>query len=149
MTDDNRGNNLHRLTKIGWIVVLWTIQAYCLQVRYGVLTRTLVDAVSLGHNVDVVEHLVRASTGLMYCANYCSAALGQSFQDRYALVRTRTVQTARKHNNGNIFYNKLKPRFVKNICMYISTTVCVECGMFVVWCLYRYKITHILDFKTN
>lgn len=55
------------------------------------MTRTLVDAVSLGHNVDVVEHLVRASTGLMNRANYRPAALGQTFQDRNALVRTRTV----------------------------------------------------------
>lgn len=79
-------------------MVLWTIQTYCLQIRYGVLTRTLVHTVPLGHYVDVIEHFIRAGAGLMYRANYRPATFGQAFQNGNALMRTRTVQTATKCN---------------------------------------------------
>jgi len=74
------------LTEIGRIVVLRTVKSDCLQIRYGVLTRALVYAVPLGHNVDVIEHFVRAGAGLVYRANHCPTAFGQTFQDRHALV---------------------------------------------------------------
>lgn len=82
------------LTEIRRVVVLRTVEAYRLQIRYGVLTRTLVHAVPLGHNVHVVEHFVRARAGLVYRANHRPAAFGQTFQDRHALMRARAVQTA-------------------------------------------------------
>jgi len=68
-----------------------------LQIRYGVLTRALVYAVPLGHNVDMIEHFVRAGARLVYRANYCPTAFGQTFQDRHALMWARTIQTT-----GNI-----------------------------------------------
>lgn len=89
-------NNI--LTEIGRVVVLWAIQTYGLQIRYGVLTRTLVHAVTLGHYVHVIEHFVRAGAGLMDRANYRPAAFGQAFQDGNALMRTRAVQTAGKYD---------------------------------------------------
>lgn len=81
-------------------MVLWTVQAYRLQIWYGVSTRTLIDTVPFGHDVNVIKHFIRAGARLVYRANHRPATFGETFQDRNTLVRTRAVQTTRKYNNG-------------------------------------------------
>lgn len=95
---------INKLTKICRVVVLWTVQAYRLQIWYGISTRTLIDTVPFGHDVNVIKHFIRAGTRLVYRANHRPATFGEALQDRNTLMRTRAVQTAGKFNSGFLIF---------------------------------------------
>lgn len=56
-------------------------------------SRTLVNALSFGQGVQMVEHLEQTGTGLMDGTNDCAATAAQGFQQRNTLETRTTVQT--------------------------------------------------------
>lgn len=68
------------LTIICGIVVLRTLETDGAQIGNRVERRALIDTVSLGKHVHMIEHLEHGGRWLMDGANYCPALPGQSLQ---------------------------------------------------------------------
>lgn len=78
----------------GRVVVGRTLQTERAQERHQLLRGALVDALSVGQRVQVVEHLEQTSGRLVDRADDGPAALGQRLQQRDALEAGRAVQAA-------------------------------------------------------
>lgn len=74
-------------------MVLRTLETQRVKVGNGVGGRSLVDAESLWHHVDMVKQLVFAGRRLVYCTDYCVPFPGQFAQHFHTVFGRWTVQT--------------------------------------------------------
>ena len=58
------------LTEIRGIVIVWTRQIHVLEERDQLIDCPLVHAATVGHNVQMVEHLQQSRTWLVHCGDH-------------------------------------------------------------------------------
>lgn len=86
--------NLCRLlTEIGRVVVFATLETQRGQERDEPLDGSLIDTLTLGEHIELVEHLKKKSAGLMDRADDGATLPSQVFQQRHTLIWSRTVQS--------------------------------------------------------
>lgn len=79
--------NLCRLlTEIGRVVVFATLETQRGQERDEPLDGSLIDTLTLGEHIELVEHLKKKSAGLMDRADDGATLPSQVFQQRHTLI---------------------------------------------------------------
>jgi len=76
--------------------MFWTFKAYILQERHHVAPGISINALSIGHDVNVIELLKCARAGRVYRAHDGSPEMRQALENIDALGRGELVQSAGK-----------------------------------------------------